>query len=358
MPWAIYRDDPNWVPHLIIERKQTLNKAKNPFFQHADMQLFLATKNAQIVGRIAAIRNDAHNEYHGDKAGFYGFFECINDQEVANQLLSATRDWLAKQGLDTMLGPASPSSNYEWGMLISGFNKLPGFLMPYNPDYYPSLVENYGMRKAQDFFAYRLHSSALLAEKALGRRLEVIRKRFRINLRPLDIRNFGDELKKYQQIYNLAWAHNWGFVPLGDEEIDRIGKELKPLIDPDLVIFAEIEGETIGAALAMPDLNPVIQKMNGKLFPFGLLRLLSGRKKMDAGRILTLGVVPKFHGKGVDALLYYEVAKTGNEKGIDVGEASWILEGNKMMNRGVELMKGELSKSYRIYESSIEPSGR
>jgi len=356
LPWTIYRDNSNWVPHLIVERKETLSKTKNPFFNHGDIQLFIAIKNAKVVGRIAAIRNDMHNQFHHDKVGFYGFFECINDQEVANNLLDAARNWIAKLGFDTMLGPVSPSSNYEWGVLIAGFDKRPSFLMPYNPSYYQLLLEGYGLSKVKDLFAYRVHSSALLAEEIFRQRTDRVKNRFKIILRKLDKKRFDDDLRKFQEIYDLTWANNWGFVPFSDKEIHRLGKLLKPLIDTDLAIFAEIDGEIIGAVLTIPDLNPALQKMNGKIFPFGIVKFLSHRSRIDSARIMALGVIPKYQSKGIDALLYYEVAKRGNAKGIDVGEASWILENNTMMNRGVKLMKGELSKSYRIYGCSVQDS--
>ncbi|MBI9069973.1 MAG: hypothetical protein JEY94_00145 [Melioribacteraceae bacterium] len=353
LPWKIYENDPNWVPHLIMERKQILDKKKNPFFTHGDMELYLAEQNGEIVGRIAAVENTLHNESHNENIGFFGFFECINNQDVANKLLDTAKEWIKNKGLAAMRGPANPSSNDEWAMLLEGFDKAPCLMMTYNPEYYLELMDNYGMKKVKDLYAYLIENKKLLAQEKLVRGAEIVRRRNGVTVRSADMKNFDKELERYKMVYSKAWAPNWGFVPLTSIEIDHMAKELKPLIDPDLILFMEKDGETIGAALVVPDLNRAIKKMNGKLFPFGILKFLKARKNIDLARVITLGVIPEHQKKGLDALFYYEITKRAEAKGIMYGEASWILEDNEMMNRGAKMMDGNIYKKYRVYEIGI-----
>lgn len=329
------------------------DSGKNPFYQHGDIKLFLARRGEQAVGRIAAIKNGQYTKTYNDGYGFFGFFESINDQEVANQLLDAARYYLQNKGFSKMIGPANPSSNYEFGLLIEGFSKLPTLLMAYNPNYYQKLLEDYGLIKAKDLYAYLISVERVYNDAKLMRRVNIARRRTDVTVRSLDKRRFKQDLQHFMEIYDSAWAPNWGFVPLAKDEINAFAAELKPLIDPDLVLFVEKQGETIGAALGMPNLNPAIRKMNGRLLPFGLIKFLFYRNRIDLARILILGVVPKFQGRGLDALLYHEISKKLHAKGITWAEASWILEENKMMIRGVEMMDGVLDKTYRVYELAI-----
>ncbi len=351
--WKIYKDYPNWVPPLIIDRKKVLNKKKNPFFQHAEAEYFLAERNGELVGRIAAIKNDLHNQHHNDNVGFFGFFECIDDQQVANLLFDTAKKWLQEKGLTSMRGPANPSSNDEYAMLIEGFDDPPRILMPYNPPYYINLCENYGFVKAKDLFAYKLESDKVLSSDKLRRGAEIAKTRSGIKITALDLNNFQSELEKVKKVYNKAWAPNWGFVPMTEEEIDAMAKDLKSLIEPAIVLFGEVNDELVGFALAIPDYNKIFKKMNGKLFPFGIFKLITGKKKLTWARIITLGIIPDFQKRGLDAVFYWETVNRARKIGIVFGEASWILEDNEMMNRGAKLMNGELYKKYRIYEIKI-----
>lgn len=353
LPWKIYNNDSNWVPPLIMDRKHILDKEKNPFFRHAKADYFLAERNGEFVGRIAAIRNDLHNEIHKDKRGFFGFFECINDQNVANALLDTAKSWLQKEGLNEMMGPASPSSNDEWGSLLMGFDDSPRLLMSYNPEYYNTLFSNYGLAKAKDLHAYKLEHDKVLSTGKIKRVAELAQKRARLVIKAVNMKDFKNELDKVKYVYNKAWAPNWGFVPLTDLEIDAMAKDLKMLIEPSLVLFGEIDGQIVGFSLVMLDYNQIFKSMNGRLFPFNFLKLYLQKKKITWSRIITLGLIPEFQKKGLDAVFYYEIVTRAHNIGIDLGEASWILEDNEMMNRGAEAMSGELYKKYRVWNLDI-----
>ncbi len=352
-PWKIYKDDKFWVPPLLMEQKTLLNKQKNPFYKNAEAEFFLAYKNDEIVGRIAAIINHTHIKSHNDSTGQFGFFESINDQQVANALFDKAKIWLKENGLKFMNGPANPSSNDIYGMLIEGFDDPPRLLMSYNPEYYISLCENYGMKKAKDMFAWKIVDTIILSSEKLRRGQELVRNRYKLKISQLDMKNFHKDLDKFKYVYNKAWAPNWGFVPLSEEQIDLMAKDMKPIVEPSLVLFGEIEGKLIGAALVMLDYNQIFKGMNGRLFPFNFLKLFLMKKKIKWARILTLGIIPEYQKKGLDTIFYWEIIHRAAALGIHLGEASWVLEDNEMMNRGLELMNAEKYKRYRIWESAL-----
>lgn len=351
--WEIYKGDKFWVPPLIMDRKKILNKEKNPFFKHAQAEYFLAERDGKLVGRIAAIKNDLHNKYHNDKVGFFGFFECINDQEVANALFDTAKKWLKEHGMDAMRGPANPSSNDEYAMLLEGFDDEPRLLMTYNPKYYLDLCDNYGFKKAKDLYAWKLENKKVISSDKLKRVAEIAQKRSGIKITQLNMKKFNSEVEKVKYVYNKAWAPNWGFVPMTDEELDAMAKDLKPLVEPSLVLFGEINNELVGFALVMLDYNYIFKQINGKLFPFGFLKLFTEKKKIKWSRVITLGLIPEYQKRGLDSVFYWEVVNRAHKLGIDLGEASWVLEDNDMMNRGAEVMKGELYKKYRMYQIDI-----
>ncbi len=352
--WKIYKDDPNWVPPLMMDKKKLLNKDKNPFFKTSQMEMFMAYKDGEPVGRIAAIKNDTHNKIHNENIGFFGFFECTNDQEVANALLDAAKDWLKSKGLDAMRGPANPSSNDEFGMLLEGFDDPPRLMMTYNPKYYLDLMDNYGIKKIKDLYAYRIDNKELLKSEKLIRVADIAKRRSKVEIKHINLKEFKSELEKVKEVYNKAWAPNWGFIPMTDEEIDNLAKELKPLVEDSLVLFAEVEGKTVAFALVMLDYNELFKDFDGKLFPFNVIKLFTQRKKITWARILTLGIIPEYQKRGIDALLYYEITKRAEKLGIMKGEASWILEDNEMMKRGAEqVMNGSIYKKYRVYQMDI-----
>jgi hypothetical protein len=353
--WKFYKNDRYWVPPLIMDRKKMLDTNKNPFYQHAEIEMFLAERNGELVGRIAAIKNDLHNRTHNDKVGFFGFFECLNDQAVANSLFDAAKEWLKSKGFDTMRGPANPSSNDEWGMLLEGFDDEPRLLMTYNPRYYLDLCENYGLHKIKDLNAWKLESDKVLSSDKLRRVQEIAKKRAGLKITSLDLKNFDQELEKIKYVYNKAWAPNWGFVPMTDAELEAMAKDLRPLVESELVFFGEIDNKLIGFALTIRDYNQIFKSMNGHLFPFNFLKLYTQKKKVAWSRIITLGIIPEYQKRGLDAVFYWETVNRARALGIMFGEASWILEDNEMMNRGAGegVMNGELYKKYRIYDIKI-----
>jgi len=351
--WKIYEGDKYWVPPLLMDRKKILSKEKNPFFKHAEAEYFLAERDGKLVGRIAAIKNDLHNKYHNDKVGFFGFFECINDQTVANALFDAAKNWLKSKGLNAMRGPANPSSNDEYAMLLEGFDDEPRILMTYNPKYYLNLCDGYGFKKEKDLYAYKLENHKVIASEKVKRVAEIAQKRSGLKITQLDMKNFKSEVEKVKYVYNKAWAPNWGFVPMTDAELDAMAKDLKPLAEPSLVLFGEIDGKLVGFALVLLDFNYIFKKLNGKLFPFGIIKLFTEKKKIKWSRILTLGIIPEYQKRGLDSVFYWEIVNRAHKLGIDLGEASWILENNEMMNRGAEAMNGELYKKYRVYQKDI-----
>lgn len=352
--WNIYKDNPYWVAPLIFDKMRILDRENHPFYKHASAEFFIAEKDGVIVGRIAAIKNDLHNQVHEDKAGFWGFFECINDQNVANMLFDAASDWLKKNGCDEMLGPANPSSNEEYGMLLEGFEDEPRLMMTYNPKYYLDLCDNYGLTKAKDLYAYKLENQKVVGSEKLKRVAEIAQKRSGLKIYSMNVKEFKKELDKVKFVYNKAWEKNWGFVPMTEDEIDALAKDLKPLVEPSLVLFGEIDNQLVGFALVMLDYNQIFKSFNGRLLPFNFLKIFTQKKKINWSRILTLGIIPEYQKRGLDAVFYWEIVNRAANVGILLGEASWILEDNAMMNRGAEVMNGTIYKKYRIYRKSIQ----
>lgn len=352
--FEIYKNDPNWVPPLFIDKMKVLNKNKNPFFKDGnDIELFIAYKDNKPVGRIAAIKNVTHNKIHNENIGFFGFFECVNDQKVANKLLDSAKAWLKTNGFDKMRGPANPTSNDEYGALIDGFEDTPRIMMSYNPKYYLSLFENYGLEKVKDLYAYQIINQEMSKNEKIKRVAELVKSRYGLKIRSIDMKNFKKELDTFKYVYNKTWAPNWGFVPMSDAEIDAAAKDLKPLLNPDLVLFGEINNQVIATALVMPDYNQIFRTMKGRLLPFQFIKMFTQKKKITWVRIIALGVIPEYQKKGIDGALYYEVMIRAARNGILQGEASWILEDNVMMNRGAETMNGTIYKKYRVYEIGI-----
>jgi len=352
LPWKIYKGDKFWVPPLISDQKKLLDQKKNPFYKHSEVELFLAMSDGEPVGRIAAIVNHNHNRFHNEKVGFFGFFECIDNYEVAEELLNSAKEWLRQKGMEIMRGPANPSSNDTWGLLLEGFDSSPVIMMTYNPPYYLEFMERYGLRKSKDLYAYFMDKNVTMPEK-FHQIAEQVARRENIRIRNLNLKDFKAEVERIKYIYNNAWARNWGFVPMTDEEFDHLAKDLKPIVDPDLVFIAEVNGEPAGFSLTLPDYNQALRRINGRLFPFGLVKLLWYSKKIDMVRVLTLGVIHKYQKLGIASVFYLKTYEKGIEKGYYKGEFSWILEDNVLMNRALKRMGAKIYKKYRIYEMEI-----
>ncbi len=351
--WEIYRGDPNWVPPLIIDQMNRLNPKKDPYHQHSQSQLFWAKKNGQIVGRISASIDENHNIVHQEKTGFFGFFECIQDYEVAKALFDAAGNWLQERGMEIMRGPASFTSNQEWSLLIDGFDKPPCIMMTYNPDYYIELIDRYGFKKAKDLYAFYLSIDETLNPRII-RISEKIKKRHGITLRSMNMKNYDHEIQIIKNIYRTAWEKNWGFIPLTDDEIQQLAVDMKQIIVPDLMLFAEVEGEPVGFSATVPDMNQALKKINGRLFPFGLLKLLYYKNKVDNARLTLLGIIAGYRKRGIDSLFYVETFQRVKALGYKGGEISWTLEDNVLINRAIESMAGEHYKTYRVYDYPLK----
>lgn len=349
--WRINAGDPVWVPPLRAQLRTLLDRRKHPFHRHAETAYFLAERHGRAVGRIAAIVNHGHNDFHDERTGFFGFFECERPPETAEALLSAAAGWLRDRGMERLRGPMNFSTNEECGLLVEGFDEPPAFMMPHNPPWYADLLEDTGLRASKDLLAYQLDKAP--APERLVRGVERIARREGATVRPLRMKRFSEDVGIIKDIYNSAWSRNWGFVPMTDAEFDFMAREVKPVVDPDLCLIAEVAGEPVGFSLALPDLNPAIKPLGGRLFPFGYVRLLWNRRKIWRVRIITLGLKPGYRNRGIGALLYLRTWRVGaDEKGYH-GEASWILEDNREMRLPLEKMGAYVSKRYRIFERPL-----
>jgi hypothetical protein len=351
-PWKIYQGDRNWVPPLIKDQLQKFSP-DYPFLSHAEMILLLARRNGDPVGRVAGIIDHNYIQFHQEKTGFFGFFESINETEVAQALLSKVGNWLKERGMAKMTGPMNPSTNDECGLLIEPFDSPPRLMMPYNPAYYPSLLESFGLKKAMDLYAYWLDKSFFLDERLMRITERLMKRQPQFWTRPINLRRFDEELKIVKEIYNQAWSKNWGFVPMTEEEIDDLAKNLKPLVVPDLVLFAYWDKEPVGFAVSLPDYNEVLKHLNGKVGLLGGLKFLYYSRKIRTVRVMLLGVKHAFQKRGLEGLLYVETFKKGIKRGYQNAECSWILENNVLMQHGIEAMGGKRYKTYRIYEATL-----
>lgn len=354
-PHDLYSNDPLYVPELFIAQRDLLTPGKHPFHEHSQIQLFLALRDRKVVGRIAAINNRNHNAFNGTNDGFFGFFECIPDVAVSNALFNVAAEWLKKQGLSTIIGPVNFSTNETCGLLIEGFDSAPVVMMPYNRPYYIDLIRAAEMKENVTLIAWQVTADAVedkplrmmqLLENRLAQRNIVVRK--------INLKKFGEEVVKIREIYNKAWDKNLGFVPMTDNEFAYLAKDLKMILDPDFCIVAEKDGKAIGFALAVPDLNQVLIKIRkGRLLPTGIFKLLLGKSKINGVRVLALGVLEPFRKLGVEAVFYGQIIRDCRKKGINVAEASWILEHNDLMNSAIQAVNGQPYKRYRIYEKAI-----
>ena len=350
--WEIYRGNPAWVPPLLLERRDFLDARKNPFFLHADVELFLAWRDNRIVGRIAAIEDRNYNKFHSSRTVGWGLFECIDDESVAAALLDAVKAWARPRGLTAMLGPVSFSTNYDCGILLDAYELPPFLLTTYNPPYYPRLIEACAQRKAKDLFGWRLDVQHEVPAR-VQRLAEKLRKREGLVVRPIDLKDIEGEIDKIKRIYNDAWEQNWGAVPMTDEEFHHMAKDMKQLVVPELLLIAEIGGDPVAFAMTLPDVNRALAKIDGRLFPFGLFKLLWHMKRVKACRLVALGIRKGFRKRGIDAVLYNDTLRNAQKLGYVDGEVSWTLEDNDLINRAIELMGAKRSKTYRIYEGLV-----
>jgi len=337
-PHDLYKGDPNYVPALYLDQKEVMNPKKNPFFNHSKADLFLAIREGKIVGRIAAIRNNEYNNFANEQVGYFGFFDVIEDYSVSEALLNRVEEWVSAEGLTAIYGPTNFTTNETAGVLIEGYDSPPVVWMTYNKPYYADFLNRYGFSKRMDLFAYRVPTQTV-SQRSLdvSARLEQRLKNRGIIIRNVTMKNFKAEVQAIRDIYKKAWAQNWGFVPPTEEEFDHLADGLKFIVDPEMVFVAEKEGKPIGFFLALPDINQImIKQKRGRIIPFGIFRLLFGKKKVTILRIILLGVLPDYRRLGIEAIFYAKIIRYAQTHNIAFGEGSWVLEDNEMMNKGMQ----------------------
>jgi GNAT superfamily N-acetyltransferase len=353
LPYRLYRAEPLWVPPLRAEVRAMLSRKKNPFFDHGEAEYFLAERGGKVVGRIAAIANHLHNETHGDAVGFFGFFESIDDPAVAGELLAAAAGWCRDRGFRDLRGPASFSTNDECGLLVHGFGRPPTLMMPHNPPYYEALIEKAGFASLKNLDVFE--GGDMPPPAHLEPFVRKVAARTGVTLRPIDLGNLQDELARIETVYNRAWERNWGFVPLTRREMRHLAVQLEPIAVADIAPMIELDGELIGFAVAVPDVNMALRaNRSGRLVP-GVARILwaQWRKKIWRIRILLLGLLPEFRGKGIDVLAYHWIWTKAWEHHTRWAEAGWVLEDNAPMKNGLRRLGFRPYKRYRLYQRSI-----
>jgi hypothetical protein len=350
----LYKGDPNWVTPLWSERKQLCGFGSHPFYNDADSRAFIARKHGRVVGRVVAIVNHAHNRYHEEKRGFFGFFECIDDVEVSRRLFDAACDWLRQQGMTAVRGPVNPSLNYEIGLLVDGFDTPPTFLITYNHPYYESLVTAAGFVKSQDVFCYEASIDDL---EDLDPKLQFVIdeaiKRFDVKCRPIDRSRFQEDVQTFLKIYNQSLQRTWGYVPMSEAELRHQAGQLKHLIVPKLTSIAEIDGQPVGAGFGLLDFNQILKDMNGHLFPFGWLKLLTGKNKIDRLRLVSTNVLPEYQKWGLGLVTLARILPDAIEFGIRTGEFSWVLESNSLSRGTIERGGARKAKTQRLYDRDL-----
>jgi GNAT superfamily N-acetyltransferase len=360
-PWTVYKDDPYWVPPIYSERVHFTDPEKSPFFEHAEVQFYIALRGDDIVGTIGVFTNHRHNKYQNENIGFFGFFEVLDDFEAAQMLFKTAEAWAKERGHTALRGPAQYSTNEECGLLVDGFDDRPRILMTYNPRYYVDFIEKLGYKYARDLWAYAISLEKFmeLSSERLEKLTTRIMDRKNISIRNLNMKKYTEEVDKLKALYNNAWSNNWGFVPMTNNEFDQLADELHDILDPDLVLIAEKDQKTIGFSLAVPDLNePLRLAYPTPTTPDWWLMAKLGwhwkvRNQVDWIRVYALGVIPEYRKLGVDALFYYKTAQAAIDKGMVMAEMSWILDNNDLMNRPIVAMGGKVYKTYRFYEKVL-----
>ena len=354
LPWSIYAGDPCWVPPLLAQERELLGWGKHPFYDHAQGVTLLARRDGRVVGRIEVFINEVHNRKYNEQRGFFGFFECVNDVSVAHALFDAGGEWLRQRGMTTVRGPVNLSLNYTCGLLVDGFDRPPCFLMTYNPPYYATLIEACGFAKSQDLYAYEM-DSPLLATMTAKYKPAVMAylDRSKTVIRPFEPKNYKREIATYLDIYNQSLEGTWGFTPLQPREAEYIGEELRPIIVPQFAVFAEIDGKAVGAMFILLDYNQILHGLNGRLLPFGFLRLLTGRRHITTARVMAMTMVPGYQNSGLSLVLLDKVVGPAATWGIQRYEFSWVLESNSQSNGTLRRTKTKLTHTYRIYDKNL-----
>ncbi len=357
LPFRLRREDPQWVPPLIFERRQFLDRARNPFFDHAEAEYFLAERDGEVVGRITAQVDQRWDEFQGGSDGMFGFFDSEDDPEVAAALVDAAGEWVRERGRARLVGPMDFTTNDECGLLIEGYDEPSMILEPWHPPHYRTLLEGLGLTKTMDLLMWEAWLGALTQGNQFHEFIEAAADKAHdehgVVVRQMRKRDLEAEITRFMEVYNEAWGRNWGFVPVTADEVAFQAKNLKPILSEDWAMIAEREGEVVGAALTLPDIDQVLKRMNGRLFPFGWWRFLTGRRKIDRVRVFALGVKPKYQHFGVAAALYVAQRESAARMPQSGGHMGWILETNEPMNRAMEGMGGKVVQRYRLYERAL-----
>lgn len=351
LPWAIYRDDPHWVPPLLANERELMGYKKHPFYEFGQTQTFLAYRGDRVCGRIAAIHNRAHNARAKKEQGFFGFFECEDDQQTANALLDAARSWLKGRGLSGLRGPVNPSINYSAGVLIEGFDTPPSFLLPHSPRYYDRLLTGYGLTKVQDLLAFTGHISMLAdVQKKLQPIAEQISKRFNVRVREMSRATFKRDVADFLDVFNRSLVDHWDFTPFSPAELEHFAKSLSWLLIPELAIGVEVDNRLVGVALVLPDYNAALKKMNGRLLPLGFRHLFWAKKHVSTYRAVSTNVLPEYRLMGLGLVLMHALAPRGLARNAEAVEFSWVAESNSLSRGALEKGGAIRSKAWRVYD--------
>jgi GNAT superfamily N-acetyltransferase len=350
-PFAKYRNGPHWVPLLLIAEQEQFDPKKNPFYAHARVDLFLAERGGEVVGRVA-IDDENHNRTHGDNLVFFGFFEA-KDEEAARVLLAHVEEWGRGWGRRAIRSPANPSLNHSAGFHFDAFDSDPYVMMPYNPPEYPRYAEAAGYRKVKGLYAWLFEREWEVGEK-IGRLAGRVRRRHDdLVIRPVDMKRWDEELVRIRDLYNRSWERNWGFVRYTRAEFEHLAKEFRLILDPELVALVEVGGELAGVTVILPNANQLFKRMRGRLLPFGILYFMNRKRIIDQLRLPILGVVPEHRNKGFELAMIHELYERAMAKGYQRVECSWTLEDNRAMNHVIEAFGAKHYKTYWIYEKEI-----
>jgi hypothetical protein len=356
LPYLIYADDPHYVYPLQTQLKEFLDQKKNPFFRHAETETWLARRDGNVVGRIGACVDSYHNKHWDETTGFFGFFECIDEATVAHALFDTARDWIKDRGQTIMRGPLSFTTNHDSpGLLIEGDPGSPVQGMAYNPAYYEAFFDSYdGIESSKNLWAWQIRADEVkLPKRAEDNAKRVLKGETDLIVRPINKKDFKNEVEVIRSLYNRCWHENWGFIPMDPDEFYFSAKEMKMLVNENLLLIAEWKGEPIGFSMTVPDFNRAMINVKGKLLPFGIFKFLRDKRKINYARTLLLGVLPEHRHKGVDVLMVLRSYKAAIRGGITAGECSWILDSNAVMNRILEKLGAKVYRTYRIYDKVL-----
>jgi hypothetical protein len=357
LPWKIFKNDHYWVPPLLADQKKNLDRKKNPFFKHAYYKAWIVTYDGETAGRILAFVDKAYCDLYKEDAGFIGYFESINDQSVADLLFTTALHWLKANGMRKVYGPMNFSIANECGVLMSGYNYSPVIQMNHTPPYYIDLFANAGFTKAHDLYAYLMTEEMVRKNDTMMAKLKRISEhtlqKEHITIRTVNMKDYDNELQRVNGLFNDFMKNTWGFVPSTLEEVAFSGESLKTFADPEMIFFAEVNKQVVGCSLAIPDINEVLKRMNGDLYPWGIFKFLWYKRKVRSIRLLLLGVTEPYRNKGLDIIFYYYTISRGMARGYNKCESSWVSEDNTVLNSIMDKIGSEKYKTYRMFGKEI-----